>query len=112
MINDEAFTEWQSIQAIEAERLHHMPEGCTAAPGMTEAQRLKAIGDGWDISIVGRILQGMFAPSTTEALISLIKEPITHELTHEEEIISELLWSMDEDARNDLIANHIDDADQ
>lgn len=112
MINDDSYEEWQSITATEAERLHHIPEGSTAAPGVTEAQRLKAIGDGWDISIVARILQGMYADNPMENFISLIKEPITHDLTDEEEQITELLWSMDEAARGDLIANHIGDPEE
>ena len=47
-----------------------------------------------------------------ENFISLIKEPITHDLTDEEEQIAELLWSMDDTARGDLIANHICDPEE
>ena len=47
----------QPIRSHEAEKLHHMKPGCTAAPGMTEADRLSAIGDGWDIRIAKRICE-------------------------------------------------------
>ena len=41
----------------------------------------------------------MYADNPMENFISLIKEPITHDLTDEEEQITELLWSMDDRVR-------------
>ena len=45
----------QLIKSHEAERVHHLPLGCTAAQGVSEADRLSAIGDGWDLLITRRI---------------------------------------------------------
>ena len=54
-IVDKSLHGYQRIKSHEAERLHHLQPGCTAAPGVTEADRLSAIGDGWDLLITRRI---------------------------------------------------------
>ena len=55
IIKDENQPGDQRIRSHEAEKLHHLPSGYTAAPGVTEADRLSAIGDGWDLLITKRI---------------------------------------------------------
>ena len=54
-IVDKRLDGYQRIKSHEAERLHHLPHGCTAAPGVSEADRVSAIGDGWDLLITKRI---------------------------------------------------------
>ena len=49
---DESVEGRQSIRSHEAERLHHLPSGYTAVPEMSEAERLRAIGDGWDTAFL------------------------------------------------------------
>ena len=51
IIIDEKMEGNQSIRSHEAEKLHHLPPGYTSVPGLTEADRLSAIGDGWDLRI-------------------------------------------------------------
>ena len=49
------------LRPDEAERLLGMPAGCTAAPGVSAAQRLTCIGNGWDIRTVARLLSNFRA---------------------------------------------------
>jgi site-specific DNA-cytosine methylase len=44
------------LKVSEAERLHGLPEGGTEAPTITPLDRLKAIGNGWDNHVMGRVI--------------------------------------------------------
>ena len=51
IILDEKIEGNQSIRSYEAEKLHSLPPGYTAVQGLTEADKLSAIGDSWDLRI-------------------------------------------------------------
>jgi len=56
--------EWDSVDdnhireltVLECERLQTLPDGYTAAPGVSNSQRYKMIGNGWTIDIIKHIL--------------------------------------------------------
>jgi hypothetical protein len=56
LVDDELFNEPQQLKPVEAERLMGMPAGCTAAPDISAKDRLKAIGNGWDVIITTLLL--------------------------------------------------------
>jgi hypothetical protein len=62
IIWDEALQEETSLRVEEAERVHHLKPGYTAAPGLTPRDRLHGIGNGWDSSIIERIMRAQFHP--------------------------------------------------
>ena len=51
LVRDEIHDEPQHLRPQEAERLMGMPEGCTAGPGITAIERLRAIGNAWDLNV-------------------------------------------------------------
>ena len=51
LVNDELFDKPQQLLLEEAEALMGMRVGCTAAEGITAADRLRAISDGWDVNV-------------------------------------------------------------
>ena len=57
LVDDRDFEKVQHLRPAEAERLMGMPTGCSAAPGITAKQRLKGIGNGWDINVVTMFLK-------------------------------------------------------
>ena len=57
IIIDENMEGRQTIRSHEAEKMHHLPSGYTAVPELTEADRLRAIGDGWDLLITREIFK-------------------------------------------------------
>ena len=56
LVNDELYDADQHLVPNEAERLHGLPVNCTAAPGATNLDRLKAIGHGWDVIVTSMLL--------------------------------------------------------
>ena len=46
----------QHLYPEEAEQLHGMTPGCTAGRGVTNKQRLEAIGRGWDVNVTNMLL--------------------------------------------------------
>lgn len=63
----------------EAELLHGMPAGLTAAPGVSEVQRLKVIGNGWDHNVIKMILQ-QYRRHRETAVMSPIVRQVSQEL--------------------------------
>ena len=47
----------QPLRPGEAEKLHNLRAGCTAAPGVRTIDRLTVIGGGWDMNAIRMILQ-------------------------------------------------------
>jgi hypothetical protein len=56
MVEDELYDEPQYIRPQEAERLHGMLTDTTAAPGVSNLQRLRCIGNGWDVIVTSLLL--------------------------------------------------------
>ena len=56
LVNDELFDDPQHLMADEAELLMGMRANCTDAEGVTIADRLRSIGNGWDINVVSMLL--------------------------------------------------------
>jgi hypothetical protein len=56
MVNDPGFEQLQHLLPEEAELLHGMRIGCTAGRDATADQRLKAIGNGWDLNVIRIIM--------------------------------------------------------
>ena len=56
MVNDPKFEQLQHLLPEEAEALHGYQVGCTAGNDATADQRLKAIGNGWDLNVISMIL--------------------------------------------------------
>ena len=56
LVDDELYDADQHLKPNEAERLHGLPVNCTAAPGATNLDRLKAIGHGWDVIVTSMLL--------------------------------------------------------
>ena len=56
LVNDELFDKPQQLLPEEAEALMGMRVGCTAAEGITAADRLRAIDDGWDVNVTTMLL--------------------------------------------------------
>ena len=42
---------------MECERLQTLPDNYTEAPGVTEAQRYKCLGNGWTVDVIAHILK-------------------------------------------------------
>mgnify|MGYP003308636151 CR=1 FL=1 len=51
-----------NLRINEAERLHHLDVDSTAAEGLKPIHRLKGVGNGWDRSIVERVMGYIFHP--------------------------------------------------
>ena len=71
LVQDEAEEELQHLRPHEAEKLHGLPPNCTAAPGLTSADRLRLIGGGWDVNVakkpmaaIRRILENRMIAAT------------------------------------------------
>ena len=56
LVFDPAHEKPQHLFPEEAEQLHGMEPGCTAGRGITNRQRLEAIGRGWDVNVTSTIL--------------------------------------------------------
>ena len=57
LVNDINHKTPQHLHPSEAEGLHGLPIGCTAGEGITNQQRLKCIGAGWDIPIISLFMK-------------------------------------------------------
>ena len=57
LVHDVAHIDPQQITPAEAELLMGWEHNCTAEPTVTAAQRLTAIGGGWDLNAVHSILR-------------------------------------------------------
>lgn len=51
-------TEVRKLSPIESERLQTMPDGYTCVDGISDAQRYKALGNGWTAEVIIHILNG------------------------------------------------------
>lgn len=49
----------RKLTPLEYERLQTLPDGYTAAPGMSDSARYKAIGNGWTVDVIAHILRGI-----------------------------------------------------
>ena len=56
LVKDERYAEDQHLNPEEAEGLMAMDIGCTAAPGVSARDRLRCIGNGWDIIVTTMLL--------------------------------------------------------
>jgi hypothetical protein len=56
LVDDDAFSCDQHLRPREAEHLMGMPSDCTAGNGVTAMDRLKAIGNGWDLNVTSMLL--------------------------------------------------------
>ena len=56
LVNDPMYEKMQHLFPEEAEALHGMKVGCTSGQGVTNKQRLEAIGRGWDINVTSLLL--------------------------------------------------------
>ena len=61
------------LRVSEAERLHGLPGGGTEAPTVTPLDRLKAIGNGWDNHVMGRVID--FITKDAEPISSVSYAP-------------------------------------
>ena len=57
LVHDEKFRQPQQLRPHEAERLMGMSPGCTAGASVTAKQRLRCIGNGWDMRVVTMLLR-------------------------------------------------------
>ena len=64
IILDEQIEGNQSIRSHEAEKLHNLPSGYTSVPGLTEADKLSAIGDSCDLRISRELWKHFPKPTT------------------------------------------------
>jgi len=49
---------WRKFTPIECERLQTLPDGYTE--GVSNAQRYKALGNGWTVAVIAHILKGLY----------------------------------------------------
>ena len=56
LVNDPDYVHPQHLLPEEAEQLHGMPPGTTAGRGVTNKDRLAAIGKGWDMNVITVLL--------------------------------------------------------
>ena len=56
LVFDPDYDKPQHLYPEEAEALHGMTPGCTAGRGVTNKQRLEAIGKGWDVNVTSMLL--------------------------------------------------------
>ena len=52
MVTDERFEQSQHLKPQEAELLMGMPPGCTAGNGVSAKDRLKCVGNAWDMNVI------------------------------------------------------------
>ena len=56
LVNDELYDKPQQLRPVEAERLMGMPANCTESADLTPLDRLRAIGNGWDVNVTTMLL--------------------------------------------------------
>lgn len=49
----------RKLTPVECERLQTLPDNYTDAPGVTDAQRYKCLGNGWTVDVIAHILKGL-----------------------------------------------------
>ena len=57
LVNDVKHDDPQQLRPHEAEQLLGMPKGCTAGDGITNKDRLTAIGNAWDLRVTGIFME-------------------------------------------------------
>lgn len=57
IVHDEQFQKAQQLRPSEAERLMGLPLNCTSGCGVTAKDRLRAIGDGWDLNVTSMLFR-------------------------------------------------------
>ena len=57
LVDDSKYPDPQHLRPSEAEALMGWDHGCTAAPSVTDKQRLEIIGKGWDLNSVHAIIR-------------------------------------------------------
>ena len=57
LVRDDSHEQPVHLHAEEAERLMGMPTGCTRGKGITNKQRLRCIGNGWDLSVLSLFMR-------------------------------------------------------
>ena len=70
-IRDFNFTELQEPRPHEAELLMGLPKGITEGPSITNKQRLRCIGNGWDLNVVKPLLTWFVTPSLAAKVATL-----------------------------------------
>lgn len=50
---------FRKYTALECERLQTVPEGYTAAEGLSESQRMKMLGNGWTVDVISHIFDSI-----------------------------------------------------
>lgn len=56
----------RKLTPVECERLQTLPDNYTDAPGVTDAQRYKCLGNGWTVDVIAHILKGLKSGNSQE----------------------------------------------
>jgi hypothetical protein len=70
LVDDELYDALQHLQPEEAEGLHGLRVGHTAAPGISALERLRCIGNGWDVIVTTMLLSYCHLCSENLSLLS------------------------------------------
>jgi len=82
LIQDEMFEQPQHLRPTEAELLMGMPPDCTAGNALSARDRLKCIGNGWDMNVVemlfrfSRLAQGQLVAAALQTSLAEPSVPI------------------------------------
>ena len=57
IVHDEEFQKAQQLRPSEAERLMGLPLNCNSGCGVTAEDRLRAVGDGWDLNVTSMLFR-------------------------------------------------------
>ena len=106
-VYDVAFEKAQGLRPVEAEQIHGFPPNSTAGRGATAKDRLKAIGNSWDVRVAAMMLRFLQVVHPKQAVLS-VSEPVwsSMELDELKQIVTSLV-SEGRDADAVLIMAHL-----
>ena len=105
MVTDEKFPgEYFEIRPIEAERLMGFPEDCTDAPDVTAKDRLKALGNSWDINITAPLVKTILTSSDRITQMNLMVPKVLTEDDIQQYEVAKAFFTSDEAARSHVLS--------